>query len=281
MFRLLIIARQLRGPIMQHRPFAIGLTLAALATALVFNVGAHSYAWAQASTTPGQSDQALRQGSAAILAAVRAGVLAGAINEESRSRQQGTGASAGFPVPTCVFEGGLCGALNRDGSIAVAPQFDWVDKFHEERALVRSGGLYGYVDNAGRVIVEPQYEIAGSYWRGFAEVSVNGKSALIDREGRQVLEPRFARAHPFAADVFWVLEGTRQYYGDPGLADLENYESIFVTNDVGARGKWGLIDRTGTWIRPPEFTQIRVFDSNDPNLVLVKADTGWGVIRPD
>jgi hypothetical protein len=147
---------------------------------------------------------------------------------------------------------------------------------------VRSGGLYGYVDTVGRVIVEPQYEIAGSFWRGFAEVSIDGKSALIDPEGRQVLEPRFARAHPFTADVFWVLEGTRHHYdGRPGLADLVDYEAVTITNDVRAGGKWGMIDRAGVWIRPPEFTAIRMFDRNDPNLVRVKADTGWGVIRPD
>src|SRR5882724_7703713 len=99
---------------MQHRSSAIGLAFAALAFAI--NIGAQPCAWAEA-TTPGQSDQALRQGSAAILAAVRAGVLTAAINEGNRSRQTGTGAPAVFPVPTCVFEGGLCGALNRDGSI--------------------------------------------------------------------------------------------------------------------------------------------------------------------
>src|SRR5262249_16855426 len=151
-----------------------------------------------------------------------------------------------------VFEGGLCGALNRDGSIAVAPRFDWVDKFHEERALVRSGGLYGYVDTVGRLVVEPQYDIAGAYWRGYAEVSIDGGSGLINPEGRQVLEPRFARAHPFTADVFWVLEGTRQYDGQPGLADLVHYEAFTVTNDVSAGGKWGMIDRAGGWIRTPE-----------------------------
>jgi hypothetical protein len=258
---------------MQHRSSAIGLAIAALALAAV--VGPQPCAWAQ--TTP----ETLRQGSAAILAAVRAGVLTAAINEESRSRQTGTGASTVFPVPTCVFEGGLCGALNRDGSIAVAPQFDWVDKFYEGRARVRSGGRYGYVDTVGRVVVQPQYETAGAYWRGYAEVSIDGKSALIDPEGRQVLEPRFARAHPFTADVFWVLEGTRPYRGEPGLADLIDYEAFSVINDVGAQGKWGLVDRTGAWIRPPEFTQIRMFDRNDPNLVRVKAETGRGVIRPD
>jgi hypothetical protein len=239
-------------------------------------------AWAQAPTPAASPDhQRLRQGSAAVLLAIRNAALAEAISVENDPSRRGTSASVAFPLPTCAFEGGLCGAINRDGSVAVAPQFDWVDKFHEGRAMVRSGGRYGYVDTTGRLVAEPQYEIAGSYWRGLAEVDVGGKSVLIDLEGRQVLGPSFARAHPFTTDVFWVLEGTRHYTGRPGIAELVNYVDFNVTGDVSADGKWGLIDRTGTWIRRPEFTAIGVFDRNDDGLVRVKADTGWGVIKPD
>jgi hypothetical protein len=87
-------------------------------------------------------------------------------------------ASVSFPLPICLFEGGLCGAVNRDGSIVVEPRFDFVDDFHEGRARVRSGGLYGYVDLRGRLVVEPQYPIAGRYYRGLAEVDIGGKPAL-------------------------------------------------------------------------------------------------------
>jgi WG containing repeat len=243
-----------------------------------------SRAWAQApvmAPTTDAADQSVRQGSAEVLLAVRSAALAGALAAEDRAKKQGTTTSVSFPLPTCVFEGGLCGALNRDGTVAVAPQFDWVDRFYEGRARVRSGGLYGYVDTAGRTVAEPKYEFAGAYWRGFAEVSIGGKSALIDPEGRQVLEPRFARAHPFTKDVFWVNEGTRRYDGEPGMAELVNYEDWDVTRDISVEGKWGLVDRTGEWIRRPEFTHIRMFDRNDGNLVRVKADAGWGVIKPD
>jgi hypothetical protein len=50
---------------------------------------------------------------------------------------------ATFPLPICAFPGGLCGAVNRDGTIAVRPQYDWVGKFWDKRAAVRLGGLYG------------------------------------------------------------------------------------------------------------------------------------------
>ena len=61
----------------------------------------------------------------------------------------------------------------------MAPEFDWVDTFHEGRALVRLGGLYGYVDTEGRRIVEPQYEIAGVYRGGLAEVSISDKTTTL------------------------------------------------------------------------------------------------------
>jgi WG repeat protein len=240
-----------------------------------------SNAWAQAQEAMSAADPRWRQGSAAVLKAVRDAALAQALADEERSKKQGTYTNVSFPLPTCVFEGGLCGALNRDGTVAVAPQFDWVGRFREGRALVRSGGLYGYVETTGRLVVEPQYELAGDYWRGFAEVSIAGKSALIDLEGNQVLEPRFARAHPFTANAFWVNDGARHYDSQPGLAELVDYEHFDITRDVSVDGKWGLIDRTGAWIRQPEFTLIRRYDRDDGSLVMVKADTGWGVIKPD
>jgi hypothetical protein len=68
-----------------------------------------------------------------------------------------------FPLPICAFPGGLCGAVNRDGSVAVLPRYDWVGTFSDNRAAVRLSGLYGFVDEDGREIVKPQYRIVGDY----------------------------------------------------------------------------------------------------------------------
>jgi hypothetical protein len=255
---------------------------------LAAGVGVNCAAWAQAPATAPTaiaSSQDLLQGSTRLPLAVRASVVAKALAEVERSQQRGTSTTVSFPLPTCVFEGGLCGALNRDGTVAVSPQFDWVDKFHEGRARVRSGGLYGYVDTAGRRVVEPQYAFAGVFWHGLAEVDVGGKSALIDLEGRQVLEPKFARAHAFTKDAFWVLEGTRRFDGQPGMAELVSHRDFNVTHDIAAAGKWGLVDRTGAWIRPLEFTAIMAvrtaLGTADDSLTWARADGGWGLIKPD
>jgi hypothetical protein len=225
-----------------------------------------------------------RQGSPALLEALRNAELRGALANEAKARPSSPefpNIATTFPLPSCLFPGGLCGAITRDGSAAVAPRYDWVDKFYEGRALVRSNGLYGYIDTAGKVIAEPQYETAGTYSGGLAEVSVDGKSGLIDLEGHMVLEPRFARAHPYTADVFWVNDGRRRYQGRPGAAELVGREVVTVTDDIEADGKWGLIARSGEWVRRPDFAGIGTFDREDRSLVRVKAEAGWGVIKPD
>jgi hypothetical protein len=190
--------------------------------------------------------------------------------------------AASFPVPICLFERGLCGAINRDGSIAVAPRFDFVDEFREGRAVIRSDGLYGYVDTNGAVVVEPQYAIAGRYRSELAEVDIGGRSALIDLDGRQVLGPRFARAVPFTRDVFWVNDGVRDYRGAPGSEEFR--ESDFQSGPIGSvfvRGKWGLVDRSGAWVKAPTFQNIDIFDPDNGELMWAQASTGWGLIRPD
>jgi WG containing repeat len=211
-------------------------------------------------------------------------VLAEALAKEQEFKRRGRehALPVSFPLPVCLFEHGLCGALNRDGSVAVAPRFDFVDEFQEGRALVRSNGLYGYVDLSGTVVVEPRYPIAGRYRLGFAEVDIDGKSALIDLDGRQVLEPRFAGVVPFTKHVFWVNDGERDSGihppgGEefPGVA-FENTGSYFRN-----RARWGLVDAAGAWIRKPEFRDIAGFDPENDELMWAKADTGLGLIRPD
>jgi hypothetical protein len=212
--------------------------------------------------------------------------LSEALAREAEIKQRGARRVAGFPVafplPLCLFEGALCGAVNRDGSMVVAPRYDFVDNFHEGRAVVRLGGLYGYVDLQSRVVVEPQYAIAGRYRGGLAEVDVGGKSALIDLDGRQVLAPRFTSALPFTKSVFWVNDGTRETRTlHPGREEFPTADAPPAGNPLRPNGKWGLIDASGNWIREPEFRDIAAFDPENENLMWAQAATGWGLIRPD
>jgi hypothetical protein len=185
-----------------------------------------------------------------------------------------------FPLAMCAFPGGLCGAVRRDGSVAVPPRYDWVGTFSEGRAAVRTSGLYGFVDENGHEIVPPHYRIVGDYKFGFAQVDMDGKSGLIDRDGRLAIEPKYGFVEAVAPDRFRVSE-TRQPGGMIGAEDFSGAGVEFRGDDGRLSGppdgrKFGIIDRTGQWIEPPG---IRIFDPDDRSIRIVLKDNLWGLQR--
>ena len=129
-----------------------------------------------------------------------------------------------FPLATCAFPGGLCGAVRSDGSVAVPPRYDWVGAFSDNRAAVRVGGLYGFVDEDGREAVPPQYRIVDDYKFGFAQVDVDGKSGLIDRDGKMVIAPKYGFIEAITPDRFRVSDVRRL----GGAAGDENFSGTRV-----------------------------------------------------
>lgn len=122
--------------------------------------------------------------------AILKSVIAG--DSPPRSARAGATKEAIFPLAMCTFHGGICGAVRRDGTVAIPPRYDWVGPFSDGRAAVRVGGLYGFVDEDGREVVKPQCRVVGDYKFGFAQVDVDGKSGLIDREGKMAIAPKYA-----------------------------------------------------------------------------------------
>jgi hypothetical protein len=207
-----------------------------------------------------------------------------------------------FPQPTCLFRGGLCGAVRRDLTVAVPPRYDWVGRFFEGRAAVRLSGLYGFVDEDGREIVEPKYRIVGDYdGFGFVQVDVNGKSGLIDRDGKMVIEPKYVFISAIGSDRFRVTE-TRWVGGRNGSEDFSGARfgapgwwttALMQSPQMALRGSSGVIDISGQWIEPPrakpEFEFIidgrprgpYDFDNDNPSMRWAWRDGLWGLQRQD
>lgn len=161
-----------------------------------------------------------------------------------------------FPFPMCTFPDGLCGAVRRNGTVAVPPRYDWVGNFSGGRAPVRSGGLYGFVDENGREVVPPRYRIVGDYRFGFAQVDIDGKSGAIDLDGKLAIEPRYGAVEAIAADRFRVSD-KRQLRGTSGSEDFPSGTVVVLRRDEGTisdsseEPKFEIIDRTGRLIEPP------------------------------
>lgn len=194
-----------------------------------------------------------------------------------------------FPQPMCTFPGGQCGAVHRDGRVAVPPRYDWVGRFADGRAAVRVAGLYGFVDEEGREVVKPQYRIAGDYKFGFVQVDVDGKSGILDREGRMVIEPKHGFIEAIAADRFRVSE-QRRLGGESGGEDFTGVKisyppgggiSVSSVSFEGAEGSTsGIIDASGNWVEPLG-VKPRQFDKDDPSIRRSKRDKLWGLARDD
>jgi hypothetical protein len=192
-----------------------------------------------------------------------------------------------FPLAMCTFPGGLCGAVHRDGTVAVAPRYDWVGTFSDNRAAVRLGGLYGFVDEDGREVVKPQYRVVDDYQFGFAQVDVDGKSGLIDRDGRMVVEPKYGFIRATAPDRFRVSE-VRRLGGWKGGEDFSSMQAestpsggLVVSPLFESAFPVGVIDMSGQWIEPLRMSWTPSFDKDDPSIRWVQKDKLWGLARAD
>src|SRR5262249_40611700 len=155
------------------------------------------------------------------------------------------------------------------------------ERFSEGRALVqvrhRYSYLYGYVDDTGRVIATPQFSIGDRFSHGFAQIDVEGKSGLIDREGQVALWPQFGFAVPFTNDLFWTTEERTVANGNTGTERFVFEIPSLVVNGIfdtmiWPKGKWGLVDRSGAWVRPPEFLDVRFFDHGESKMMWAKTE---------
>jgi WG containing repeat len=218
-----------------------------------------------------------------------------AIDRQPSKDRPGAAKSETFPLPTCMFAGGLCGAVHRDGIVAVPPRYDWVGTFSDNRAAVRVGGLYGFVDEEGREVVKPQYRIVDDYKFGFAQVDVDGKSGLIDRDGTMVIEPKYGFIQAIARDRFGVSE-RRQLGGMIGGEDFSGTRVAFTPSGGVSVSVIGLIlgpgntepaiateviDISGQRIEPLRPSWTPGFDKDDPSIRWVQRDKLWGLARAD
>src|SRR5699024_6864128 len=56
-----------------------------------------------------------------------------------------------------VYMLGAGGYINKEGNIAIKPQFEEVYSFQEGLALVKSNGQYGYISKKGSFVISPQF----------------------------------------------------------------------------------------------------------------------------
>lgn len=155
-------------------------------------------------------------------------------------------------IPTCRFEGARCGYIDRNGNVAIAPQFDWVDFFVDGRAPVGSGGKFGAIDSTGRFTIAPVYDSISEFDRGLALALVENRIGVIDQNGQLVVPAEHGLIVRLTDDAFLVAEPP---YIERDRRPDWRLDRLFTP----AHGKrWGIVASGGNWVMRPTLAQIRV-----------------------
>src|SRR6218665_1301018 len=64
-------------------------------------------------------------------------------------------------------------------------------------APVKIDGKYGYIDKNGKIAISPQFESAGDFHQGLARIRLDNKWGFINKNGEIAIEPQFDYAWDF------------------------------------------------------------------------------------
>ena len=140
--------------------------------------------------------------------------------------------------------GGREGYFNKDGAIAINPQFPWAAEFSEGLAGVIVGDLrpgpgrtvkWAFIDKTGRIVIDPQFDYAGPFSEGLAPVVINHRTGYIDKSGKFAITPQFDYGASFSQGLAVVRIGDE------------------------SSGKYGFIDKSGRMVITPTFDSADSF----------------------
>lgn len=142
--------------------------------------------------------------------------------------------------------------LDETAREVVRVQTDAVDDprvgFSEGLCAVLRGGKWGYVDRSGALVVACRFDDAGPFSRGLAAVAEGELTGFITDDGAWAIEPRFLRAWGFDPSGVAAAVASLKEVDGPLLRELKKDFSV-----KELRGMWGLIDRSGAWVKTPAF----------------------------
>jgi len=207
-----------------------------------------------------------------------------------------TPASGTSPALFPVARDGLWGYIDRNGTLAIAPQFDGVDEFHDGIAKVRSHGQALFIDMSGKPIALPHFDRVDGFSEGLAAVNIGekrtsnlgllvepGKWGYIDHQGKLAIPMRYT-----AADAFSEGLGAVRGKDCNGFIDHRGKLVIHADFDATTRFSEGIamlslhghrryIDKSGRTLPTPALDDDAGEDFSE-GLAAVSVGGHWGYI---
>lgn len=158
--------------------------------------------------------------------------------------------------------------------------------------LVSRDGRWGYTDTSLVIPDTLPYEAATNYGYGVAAVKSNGRWALVDREDRMLTDYVFEDVILSEANTcinggvifakqngkYYMFNDKGELLHEQGFDDARLFEDADSLAAVCVDGAWGFVDRTGTMVIQPQFTDARSFSIG---LAPVSRNGSWGYINPE
>jgi len=212
-----------------------------------------------------------------------------------------------------ILQKGVWGYIDDKGHVVIPPRFEEAAYFNDGLACVRVKHKYGYIDKSGKFVIPPRYDRANSFREGVAWVEGKAKG-FIDKTGMMAIKPptgyycrefRYgvAVAMPYAVPTPGVeapkavssapaaaQTKPAEPTGQPKLSDLPvDWQSPWSSEPevsvmpgtspaeapAPSRPKVGYIDKTGSYVIPPQFDDARDFEWD---IAAVEVDKKWGFI---
>ncbi|MBX7220728.1 MAG: WG repeat-containing protein [Blastocatellia bacterium] len=200
------------------------------------------------------------------------------------------------------------GFIDRQGNEVIPAQFYEVTDFSEGLAAVRKfrSDKYGYINRQGKVVVPFLLTVANPFHDGLALVTLEkGNLGFIDQTGRLALSnPKWLDIADFSeglAAVQVMVRNNRLYQGSqeelygfidrtgkfvipPRFANVRRFaqgRAVFV--QYGTNHGYGYLDTTGTIVIPPTFADARDFSEGLAAVAVRGPDEKllWGYINPE
>jgi hypothetical protein len=145
--------------------------------------------------------------------------------------------------PKCIY-------VNAKGSILKTPENVLIScvglpeylGFHDGLSLFKSHNQYGYMNSSGKVVIPAIFRAARGFSEGLALVELTDhqqrKVGYINQQGEFMI-----KLAPMPSEDFYIKSG----FFKEGLSTAYN------------QGKWGFIDRQGTFVIPAKFSSATEF----------------------
>src|SRR6218665_1270490 len=151
------------------------------------------------------------------------------------------------------------GYIDKNGKMAINPQFEDSGRVKEGRAGIELGGKDGYINKTEKIAIKPKLDDVGRVKEGRAEIELGEKDGYINKTEKIAIKPKLDDVGRVKEGLAGIGLGGKDDYADK--TEKITIKSQFYEADDFQEGlarirpddKWGYIDKNGKIAISPQF----------------------------